>query len=352
MFDDDEPIDATGSPPPAKKAKTSSYFGAAKAGSSAGPSRKPSTSRDSSNAPAHLQSYRLPRLDPVSRSQAGSAFDAFNYPVPSQPRASQARTAAQQAKHEEWHRKVVGGTLIPRRRSLALDEAAALEARRQMGVEDEGEEIVTPPVDEGGDSEEERQKTADKLGESLAAKYGAKDVKDKGKGKATARKKKVEEVGPSGQTYTPLEKQYLEHKAQNPDVLLMMEGESCQPVRRHKADGPSRIQVQVGDNLYTRVCILISRFHGEDAKVSRLADTFRHILMSDCFTRTGNRSVSWRVSHADHTDSQFPSTKFLYCIHPHAPSPHPRQEAHLAWTQSRGRHPNRNSCIEEDWRKS
>jgi DNA mismatch repair protein MSH3 len=214
----------TGSPP-AKKVKTSSYFGTAKPSSSAGPSRKPSTSRASSNGPTHLQSYRLPRIDPVSSSQAGSAFGSFKYATSSQPRANQPRTAAQQAKHEEWHRKVVGGTLIRRRRSLALDEAAALDARRQLGLnEDEEEEIVTPPVDDGPDSEEERQKTADKLGESLAAKYGAKDVKGKGKGKANVRKKKVEDVGPSGQTYTPLEKQYLEHKAQNPDVLLMMEG--------------------------------------------------------------------------------------------------------------------------------
>jgi DNA mismatch repair protein MSH3 len=227
VFDDDEPIDVTGSPPPAKKPKTSSYFGSAKPGPSAGPSRRPSASREPSNAPTPLQNYRLPRPDQASRSQAGSAFDTFTYTSESQPRASQTRTAAQQAKHEEWHRKVVGGTLIPRRRSLALDEAAALEAKRQLGVEDEEVEIVTPVVDDGGESEEERQKTADKLGESLAAKYGAKEVKGKGKGKAAARKKKVEEVGPSGQTYTPLEKQYLEHKAQNPDVLLMMEGEFC-----------------------------------------------------------------------------------------------------------------------------
>ena len=227
VLDEDDPIDVTGSPPPTKKVKTSSYFGTAKASSSTHPSRKSSTSRDPSNAPAHLQSYRLPHADPISSSQAGSAFGSFNYPSSSRPQGSQPRTAAQRAKHEEWHRKVVGGTLIPRRRSLALDEAATLEARRQLGLGDEEEEIVTPPVDEGADSEEERQRTAEKLGETLAAKYGAKDVKGKGKAKVTARKKKVEEVGPSGQTYTPLERQYLEHKAQNPDVLLMMEGELC-----------------------------------------------------------------------------------------------------------------------------
>jgi DNA mismatch repair protein MSH3 len=122
--------------------------------------------------------------------------------------------------------------LIPRRRSLALDEAAALEARRQLGLEEGNEDgDDTPPVvvEDRDESDEERQRAADKLGDSLAAKYAAKaDAKGKGKGKAAiTRKKKVEEVGPSGQTYTPLEKQYLEHKAQNPDVLLMMEGEYC-----------------------------------------------------------------------------------------------------------------------------
>jgi len=239
VFDDDEPIDVTASPP-IKKAKTSSYFGTAKAGPSSekvkvesqvGSYRKASTSRDPSAAPTHLQAYRLPRPDPVSRNQTGSAFDTFTYASQTRPRASQARTPAQQAKHEEWHRKVVGGTLIPRRRSLALDEAAALEARRQLGLGDDDDdnakdEMLQTPAEDGGESDQERQKAADKLGESLAAKYGAKaDTKGKGKAKVISRKKKVEEVGPSGQTYTPLEKQYLEHKAQNPDVLLMMEGE-------------------------------------------------------------------------------------------------------------------------------
>jgi DNA mismatch repair protein MSH3 len=230
-LDDDEPIDVTGSPPPAKKAKTSSYFGSSKPAetqppSTAGPSRKPSTSRAASAAPTHLQSYRLPRASIPSSSQTGSAFDAFSYPAPENfPRPSQERTPAQQAKHEAWHRKVVGGTLISRRRSLALDEAAAAEARRQLGI-DGDEDADTPIIQdvEGENSEDERQKAAEKVGDTLAAKYGAK-ADTKGKGKAVSRKKKVEEVGPSGQTYTPLEKQYMEHKARNPDVLLMMEGE-------------------------------------------------------------------------------------------------------------------------------
>jgi DNA mismatch repair protein MSH3 len=235
VSDDDEPIDVTGFPPPVKKAKTSSYFGSAKPTSSdtpisngntiAGPSRKPSGSgsRAVSAAPTHLQSYKLPRAVPAgSASHAGSAFDTFSYAAPEDfPRPSQERTPAQQAKHEAWHRKVVGGNLIPRRRSLALDDAAAAEARKQLGLEeDDGAEVAV--VEDGDNSEEERQKAAEKLGDTLAAKYGAK-TDAKGKGKAVSRKKKVEEVGPSGQTYTPLEKQYMEHKARNPDVLLMME---------------------------------------------------------------------------------------------------------------------------------
>lgn len=234
VLDDDEPIDVTGSPPPSKKAKTSTFFAASKAldsnannaspSSISGPSRKPSSSRAASAAPTHLQSYRLPPASVPTALQHGSAFDTFSYPASEDfPRPSQERTPAQQAKHEAWHRKVVGGTLVPRRRSLALDEAAVTEGRKLLGIEDE-EEADATIIQDGENSEDERQRAAEKVGNTLAAKYGAK-ADAKGKGKAVSRKKKVEEVGPSGQTYTPLEKQYMEHKAKNPDVLLMMEGE-------------------------------------------------------------------------------------------------------------------------------
>lgn len=108
------------------------------------------------------------------------------------------------------------GGFFPRRRSLALDDAAAAEARKAAGIEDDD---VTPEADMEMDSEDERsRKKAEGVGNKLAAKFTAKGTTRKGK--------KTEEVGPSGQTYTPLEKQFMEIKGDNPDVLLLMEGES------------------------------------------------------------------------------------------------------------------------------
>lgn len=235
---DDGPVDLTGSPP-AKKLKSSGYFDAPApskppftsvtkpTNAEPGPSRKTPTSRAIAAPPVHLQDYRLPRIA-SSSNQEGGAFGAFsNSSIEASLRPSQQRTAAQQDQHEKWHRKVVGGSLIRRRRSLALDEAAALEARRQLGLVDDedADGSVTPQVEAVLDSDEERQQQAEQVGTGLAAKYGAK-FEGKGKGKASSRKKKEEDVGPSGQTYTPLEKQYMEIKAKNPDVLLLMEGQS------------------------------------------------------------------------------------------------------------------------------
>lgn len=252
--DGDDTIEISDSPP-AKKPKSSSYFGStAKSATSqvepnaeAGPSRKPS--RHVATPPAHLQSYRLPPISSASTRETG-AFGAFSNPsIEASLRPTQQRTAAQQEQHEKWHRKVVGGSLIRRRRSLALDEAEALEARKLITGDDvdEGDGSATPPI-VTVDSDEERQTRAEQVGNGLAAKYGAK-TDGKGKVKAVNRKKKEEEVGPSGQTYTPLEKQYMEIKAKNPDVLLLMEGESlsCGVSRIvARADYRSWIQVQVG----------------------------------------------------------------------------------------------------------
>jgi DNA mismatch repair protein MSH3 len=82
--------------------------------------------------------------------------------------------------------------MVRRRRSLVLDEA---------------EEV---PSDDEPDDDEVK---AIGVGSKLAAKFAASTTKAKGK----------EEVGPSGQTYTPLEKQFKEIKSSNPDVLLLME---------------------------------------------------------------------------------------------------------------------------------
>ncbi|WVQ79017.1 hypothetical protein IAT38_001109 [Cryptococcus sp. DSM 104549] len=249
--DDSGVIDLTdGSPPPpAKKIRlessqppsqrpsqtTSSYFGKPKLA----PTRPPPSSRASSSrtpftprTPVILQSYRLPNVPRSQLAQSGSAFDTYwlgvpdSYPDPdSQPSASQhERTAEQVARHEAWQERVtaMGGT-FRRRRSLALDEAVAAEARKAAGLDDgEGEEGGGTPVDADKadeDGEGEEKKKAEGVGKKLAAKYAVKvDAKGaKGKGK------KKEEVGPSGMTYTPLEKQFMEIKEANQDVLLLME---------------------------------------------------------------------------------------------------------------------------------
>ena len=122
------------------------------------------------------------------------------------------------------------GGLISRRRSLALDEAAAAEARRAEGIDDDDDEVIEVDSDD-----EKSRKKAEGVGSSLSAKFAAKGAKGAGRGK------KKEEVGPSGQTYTPLEKQFMEIKGENPDVLLLMEGESGVDL----GSSHSRLQVQV-----------------------------------------------------------------------------------------------------------
>lgn len=122
------------------------------------------------------------------------------------------------------------GGIRPRRRSLALDEAAAAESRGAIAGEngDDADGEAGEGVQEVGDgekgSDEERAKSASGVGSKLAAKFTAKGkgavAVTKGKGRA---KKKEEEIGPSGLKYTPLEKQFMEIKAENKDVLLLME---------------------------------------------------------------------------------------------------------------------------------
>lgn len=76
------------------------------------------------------------------------------------------------------------------------------------------------------DSDEEKnKKQAQAVGDKLAAKFAVKST-DKNKTTKGKGKRKEEAIGPSGLSYTPLEKQYIEIKQAHPDVLLLMEGES------------------------------------------------------------------------------------------------------------------------------
>ncbi|WWC60269.1 uncharacterized protein I303_102837 [Kwoniella dejecticola CBS 10117] len=237
---EDPVIDLTGSPP-SKKSKTlpsprpvsqkgslnqasSSYF--------AKPARTPSSSSTpvpiitSTSTSATLDTYRLPKTHLQPSTQSGSAFDAYSVTSEAGPSvSSQSRTEEQQRKHEAWQNRLINGNLIRRRRSLRLDEAAAAELRRQNGIEtpEAGSGTDTPTLEEPEEvdpAEEDRRKAAEGVGSKLAAKYASKAAD----GKTTKGKgKKKEEVGPSGQTYTPLEKQFMEVKAKNQDVLLLME---------------------------------------------------------------------------------------------------------------------------------
>nr|XP_031862964.1 uncharacterized protein CI109_001439 [Kwoniella shandongensis]KAA5530036.1 hypothetical protein CI109_001439 [Kwoniella shandongensis] len=249
---DDPVIDLTGSPPPAKRSKlndgrddtkishaqtSSSYF--SKPTSTSTQTFRAVTSDPNSiprqraaSSSTSLESYRLPQVTPSQPAKSGTAFGTYTLVQssseagPSTNRPSP--TPEQRARHEAWQAKVLApGGIIRRRRSLALDEAAAAELRREAGLDTatpdaEDGESTTPISDDPGKEEaEERSRAAESVGKKLAAKYAAKGVDEKGKGKGKGKKK--EEIGPSGLTYTPLEKQFMEIKERNEDVLLLME---------------------------------------------------------------------------------------------------------------------------------
>lgn len=156
-----------------------------------------------------LEGYRLPKVSSSMEDAPGGAFGSYALPALSEPIAPPSqRTAEQERRHEAWQRLV-----MPRRRSLALDEAAAAEARRAAGID-------TLEEGEAGEEENDEDSTPSAVATSLRSKYVAKEAAGK-----RGRKKKEEEVGPSGMTYTPLEKQYMALRAQWPGVMLMMEGE-------------------------------------------------------------------------------------------------------------------------------
>lgn len=254
---DDNVVDLTDSPPPAKKprliagravapektkleekARSSSYFSTGDPDDTGKTGKQPIASRGLSVTPfttplptTSLKEYRLPKLARVASAQSGSAFDTYcisvkqsesdDRSIPAETSTAK-RSAAQTRKHEEWQRRVnAPGGVVPRRRSLALDEAAAAEARKAVaGSDADGEEDATPIVEDASD--DETKKVAEGVASKLAAKYAAKGAETMGKAKGRA-KKKEEEIGPSGQTYTPLEKQFMEIKKENQDVLLLME---------------------------------------------------------------------------------------------------------------------------------
>ncbi|OCF34115.1 DNA mismatch repair protein MSH3 [Kwoniella heveanensis BCC8398] len=246
----DIPIDLTDCSPPAKRpralpsteplsnttrssqpASTSSYFSRSSATAKTASAITESTpTSGATSISSTLLKYKLPKTLPAHALQSGTAFNSylvFTEAEAGPSSSQQARTQEQILRHERWTARMLQGGIIRRRRSLALDEAAAAELRRgEAGnaTPDLESGSNTPAIEDvdGIDVEDEhRRKAAEGLGSKLAAMYAAKDSDGKTKGKGKGKKK--EELGPSGLTYTPLEKQYMEIKEKNQDVLLLME---------------------------------------------------------------------------------------------------------------------------------
>ncbi|KAJ3512522.1 hypothetical protein NLJ89_g3471 [Agrocybe chaxingu] len=128
---------------------------------------------------------------------------------------SKQRTAAEQERHEAFKRKLLqdNSRFLPR-----------FSERNDHELDEEDRMDVDEPEGSGQDSDSDGDSRFKKLSEMFAN-------KEKGKAKATKnapqtkRTKKAtrEEIGPSGKPYTPLEKQVLKLKEDNPGTVLMIE---------------------------------------------------------------------------------------------------------------------------------
>ncbi|KAI0948577.1 hypothetical protein AcV7_009281 [Taiwanofungus camphoratus] len=136
------------------------------------------------------------------------------------PRSSseEPRSAAdgtQQKKLHEKAKKILLGNKNVFSRSQSDD--------KEMGVD------ALDEVEDGSDKAAELESSGDESDpqfSNLLQMFANSKSKKKGKRKATApssRQKKIEEVGPSGQTYTALELQVRELKERHPGVVLMVE---------------------------------------------------------------------------------------------------------------------------------
>ncbi len=224
----------------ASAGKTSTFFQSASSTSQSQAQKQAQTAArcrailDAAAPPARavLSKYRAAaRLDGAGAvGHSGRAFEAYglgqgdtNVPDGGEATPSQrARDPAAQARHEAWQRRTGSMTgLVPRRRSLPLEEAAA-RAVAGSGGDDNGEEGDEDEAAAVLSDDEGQEEAGPRIGRAApAAATVASKGKPRGKGK------KAEPVGPSGLPFTPLEKQFMEIKAANEDVLLFTEGECC-----------------------------------------------------------------------------------------------------------------------------
>ncbi|KAL7413339.1 muts domain V-domain-containing protein [Mrakia frigida] len=135
-------------------------------------------------------------------------------PATQQQQPTPPQTIARSQRHEAFKAKLLGRN-FGRRKSLDLDMADELGLGGEDGQDEGGNHDDNE--DEDKDESGSRQKMKN-LKEKLTA-------KEKGKGKEVGKggKKKLEAVGPSGMTWTPMEKQVLEAKAAHPGMLLIFE---------------------------------------------------------------------------------------------------------------------------------
>ncbi|KAH9890684.1 muts domain V-domain-containing protein [Cubamyces lactineus] len=198
------PIDLTldsdddGGPPPPKRQRTttSSFFSPRK------PSASPSKAATPKNGGGHAEQWRF---DPESPSRAAHLQE----------------TSKQREAHEKAKRILLGDENVFSRRTHSTD----------MTPSSDIEEAVANPDAALEEDEDEAEKKFSELMEMFSS------TKGKGKGKAVTRKavppvagpsrsrtqKKVEELGPSGQPYTPFELQVRELKAKHPGTVLMIQ---------------------------------------------------------------------------------------------------------------------------------
>jgi hypothetical protein len=155
-----------------------------------------------------LQKYTAPKLEhfdqdgPSSTLAPGPSRNSEAVPSASRSNTDKNSTAMEvdvntdvdaerRKRHERWQKKLGQGLIAPRRNSLPLDQAAA----ESMDPTDPDFEIFPDDMDNDLAETEPGPSRGKARGKVVTS------------GKAMGKGKKKEEVGPSGMTYTPLEKQ-------------------------------------------------------------------------------------------------------------------------------------------------
>ncbi|KAL7283069.1 hypothetical protein ACG7TL_002493 [Trametes sanguinea] len=198
------PIDLTldsgdeGAAPPAKRQRTttSSFFSPKKPSAS---SYTPAT--PSMRSGGHAEQWRFdanpPNVAPVTQ-----------------------KNDAQRTAHERAKRILLGNDNVFSRRQPPPDTTHGSDAEEDDDVQDASQR------DDNDEAEQKFTELLDMFSSSTSKKKGRGVVKKAGPpvaGSSRSRTQKIEEIGPSGQTYTPFELQVRALKAKHPGTLLMIQ---------------------------------------------------------------------------------------------------------------------------------